>query len=160
MVAALSASRRSGSKRCGCMAARPLVGMGWPLRYLPPSQPPARGLQGITPMPYCWQTGRTSRSMPRTKIEYGGCSQRKRSRPRRSATHCASTTSCAGKVDDREFEARDDGGAKEGEGFVRVRFTCDAHEGERFEKVSDEVSDSAEGQFAREARRAPRDTRR
>ena len=38
--------------------------------------------------------------MPRLRIEYGGCSVRKRSRPRRSATHWASTMSEAGKVDD------------------------------------------------------------
>ena len=37
--------------------------------------------------------------MPRTKIEYGGCSHRNRSRPRRSATHCASTICSAGKVE-------------------------------------------------------------
>ena len=40
------------------------------------------------------------RSIPRTKIEYGGCSHTNRSRPRRSATHCASTMSSAGNVDD------------------------------------------------------------
>ena len=38
--------------------------------------------------------------MPRLTIEYGGCSVRNRSRPRRSATHCASTISEAGNVDD------------------------------------------------------------
>jgi len=32
-------------------------------------------------------------------MEYGGCSQTKRSRPRRSATHCASTIAGAGKVE-------------------------------------------------------------
>ena len=37
--------------------------------------------------------------MPRTSIEYGGCSHTKRSRPRRSATHCASTISDAGNVE-------------------------------------------------------------
>jgi hypothetical protein len=37
--------------------------------------------------------------MLRLTIEYGGCSVRKRSRPRRSATHCASTISEGGKVD-------------------------------------------------------------
>jgi len=37
--------------------------------------------------------------MLRLTIEYGGCSVRKRSRPRRSATHCASTISEAGKLD-------------------------------------------------------------
>ena len=67
-----------------------------PLRYRPVSQPPASGLHGITPMPYFWQVGSTEVSMPRTKIEYGGCSHRNRSRPRRSATHCASTICSAG----------------------------------------------------------------
>ena len=62
-----------------------------PLRHLPDSQPPASGLHGITPMPWRRQVGSTSASIPRTRIEYGGCSQTKRSRPRRSATHCAST---------------------------------------------------------------------
>ncbi len=33
-------------------------------------------------------------------MEYGGCSVRKRSRPCRCATHCASTMSEAGKVDE------------------------------------------------------------
>src|SRR5580658_3169859 len=51
------------------------------------------------PKPYCCATGRTSRSMPRFRIEYGGCSVRNRSRPRRSATHCASTRSEAGIVE-------------------------------------------------------------
>ena len=37
--------------------------------------------------------------MLRTNIEYGGCSVTKRSRALRSATHCASTTSCAGNVE-------------------------------------------------------------
>ena len=34
--------------------------------------------------------------MPRTRIEYGGCSVMNRSRPRRSATHWASTIRSAG----------------------------------------------------------------
>jgi len=38
--------------------------------------------------------------MARSRIEYGGCSVRNRSRPRRSATHCAFTMSDAGVVDD------------------------------------------------------------
>jgi len=37
--------------------------------------------------------------MPRTRMEYGGCSVMKRSRPRRSATHCASTICSAGNVE-------------------------------------------------------------
>ena len=37
--------------------------------------------------------------MPRLRIEYGGCSVRNRSSPRRSATHCASTRFEAG-IDD------------------------------------------------------------
>ena len=35
----------------------------------PESQPPASGLQGITPIPYSAQAGSTSASMPRTSIE-------------------------------------------------------------------------------------------
>ena len=51
-------------------------------------------------MPWRRQVGSTSDSTPRTRMEYGGCSVTKRSRPRRSATHCASTIWPAGKVDD------------------------------------------------------------
>ena len=54
----------------------------------------------MTPIRYFSATGSTSASMPRTKIEYGGCSVTKRPSPRRSATHCASTISCAGNVDE------------------------------------------------------------
>ena len=39
------------------------------------------------------------RAMERVRIEYGGCSVRNRANPRRSAVHCASTMSEAGKVD-------------------------------------------------------------
>ena len=46
-----------------------------PLRYAPESHPPASGLQGMTPMPWRSQVGSTSVSTPRTRIEYGGCSQ-------------------------------------------------------------------------------------
>ena len=64
------------------MAAREPAGGSSPRRYLPVSQPPASGLHGITPMPCRWQAGSTASSMPRAKIEYCGCSQTKRSRPR------------------------------------------------------------------------------
>ncbi len=50
-------------------------------------------------MPYRWATGSTSFSMPRLSSEYVGCSVRKRSSPRRSETHWASTISLAGKLD-------------------------------------------------------------
>ena len=50
-------------------------------------------------MPYFWHIGSTSFSMERTNTEYGGCSVTKRSRERRSDTHCASTISWAGKVE-------------------------------------------------------------
>ena len=50
-------------------------------------------------MPYVRQTGSTSASMPRDRMEYCGCSVRNRSRTRRSATHWASTTWWAGKVE-------------------------------------------------------------
>ena len=50
-------------------------------------------------MPWRWQVGSTSASIPRTRIEYGGCSQTNRSRWRRSATHCASTIADAGNVE-------------------------------------------------------------
>ena len=46
----------------------------------------------MTPIPYRWVTGNRSRSMTLTKMEYGGCSHTNRSRSRRSAAHCASTT--------------------------------------------------------------------
>src|SRR2546421_5939399 len=45
--------------------------------YLPVSQPRHSGLHTMTPMPKRCVTGRTSRSICRTKMEYGGCSQRK-----------------------------------------------------------------------------------
>ena len=70
------------------------------LRIRPVSHPPSSGLHGMTPMPYFSQVGRTEASMPRTKIEYGGCSQRNRTYPRRSATHWASTICSAGNVED------------------------------------------------------------
>jgi len=50
-------------------------------------------------MSYFWHTGRTSDSTPLARIEYGGCSHTKRSRPRRSATHCASTIAEGAKVE-------------------------------------------------------------
>ena len=47
-------------------------------------------------MPCRWTVGRTSSSMPRTRIEYGGCSVTNRSRPRSRAAHWASTIWLAG----------------------------------------------------------------
>ncbi len=44
--------------------------------------------------------GSMSFSISRTSIEYGGCSQTNRSRPRCWATHCASTICEAGKVEE------------------------------------------------------------
>ena len=59
-----------GSKRCGSRRARPVVmSTSVSLRKRPVSQPPASGLQTMTPMPYFWQVGSTDASMPRTKIE-------------------------------------------------------------------------------------------
>jgi hypothetical protein len=87
------------SKRCGIRPALRLAGSSLSLRYRPVSQPPASGLQAITPIAYCWQAGSTSASTPRTSIEYGGCSQTKRSRPRRCATHWASTICDGRKVE-------------------------------------------------------------
>ena len=51
-------------------------------------------------MPWRRQVGSTSASMPRASIEYGGCSQTKRSRPRSRATHWASTICEAGNVEE------------------------------------------------------------
>ena len=59
-------------------------------RYFPVSQPRHSGDHTMTPIPWRWVTGSTSRSICRARMEYGGCSQRNRSRPRRSLTHCAS----------------------------------------------------------------------
>jgi hypothetical protein len=53
----------------------------------------------MTPMPYHWQTGRTSFSIARVRIEYGGCRVTNRSRPRSRAIHCASTIAEAEKVE-------------------------------------------------------------
>ena len=57
------------SSSSGSRSARVLGGASPPWRHLPLSQPPASGLHGITAMPYCWQTGSTSASTPRTSIE-------------------------------------------------------------------------------------------
>src|SRR5215207_4384896 len=54
-------------------------------------------------MPYRRHVGSTDRSISRTRIEYGGCSHRNRSRTRRSATHCASTMCSAGNVDEPAY---------------------------------------------------------
>ena len=51
-------------------------------------------------MPYCCAMGRISRSMPRSRIEYAGCSVRRRCSPRDSAIHWASTMVEAGKADE------------------------------------------------------------
>ncbi len=54
-----------GSKRCGMRWARPLVmSTSAARRKRPVSQPPASGLQTMTPMPYFWQVGSTLASMP------------------------------------------------------------------------------------------------
>src|SRR4051812_41060395 len=50
-------------------------------------------------MPYRCVVGRTSSSMPRTRIEYGGCSVTNRSRCRSREAHCASTI-CEPEYDD------------------------------------------------------------
>ena len=67
-------------------------------RYLPVSQPPDSGLHVITPMPWRWHVGRTSPSMCRQRIEYGGCSV---CGPLAGAgpLPIASTSSAAGNVD-------------------------------------------------------------
>src|SRR3954454_18574929 len=65
-------------------------------------------------MPCRAQVGRTSFSTPRTRIEYGGCSHTKRSRPRRSATHLGSTIWPGGEGGlpmERTFAARREGRA-------------------------------------------------
>ena len=51
-------------------------------------------------MPWRWAVGRTSASIPRTSMLYGGCSVLKRSRPRSRATHWASTIMLAGYVEE------------------------------------------------------------
>ena len=66
------------------------------LRTRPVRSPCASGPHTRVPIPKRCASGSTSRSAPRLRIEYGGCSARKRSRPRRSAVHCASTMSWAG----------------------------------------------------------------
>ena len=53
----------------------------------------------MTPIPYRAHVGRTSFSMPRVRIEYGGCSVTNRSRPRSRAVHCASTIADTGNVE-------------------------------------------------------------
>ena len=74
-------------------------GAGSVRRYFPVSQPPDSGLQTSVPMPWRRTVGRTSRSIPRQRIEYGGCSVCGPIPPVRSAAQCASTRSSAGKVD-------------------------------------------------------------
>jgi hypothetical protein len=76
---------------------------------LPVRKPNASGLQVSTPIPYRCAVGSTARSMPRARIEYGGCSVRNRIRPRRSLTTWASTISSAGNEEQpkaRIFPAR------------------------------------------------------
>ena len=48
------------------------------------------------------RSGSTAASMPRVRMEYGGCSVRNRWEPRRSAAHWASTISSAGNVERAE----------------------------------------------------------
>src|SRR4051812_50017735 len=50
----------------------------------------------MTAMSWRWQVGRTSVSIARTRIEYGGCSVTKRCRRRSRAVHWASTIRLAG----------------------------------------------------------------
>ena len=57
----------------------------------PVSQPPASGLHGMTPMPYCCAVGSTSPRSRGPGSSTAAARSMKRSRPRRSATHCAST---------------------------------------------------------------------
>ena len=54
---------------------------------MPPSRPPASGLQGMTPMPYCSQAGRTSSSTVRAMRLYKLCSL---TRPRKFRFDAAS----------------------------------------------------------------------
>jgi hypothetical protein len=51
-------------------------------------------------MPYLAQVGRTSASMPRVRIEYGGCSQMYRWRFCSRAAHCATTIADGGNVEE------------------------------------------------------------
>ena len=52
------------------MVMRDPAGGASPRRYLPVSQPPASGLNGVKPSPRSAQSGRTSRSAPRSSSEY------------------------------------------------------------------------------------------
>jgi len=73
-LAWLTGSERS--YRCGIIAERRELNSSEPFRQRPESQPPASGLQAITPIPNSWQVGSTSASIARASSEYGGCSQR------------------------------------------------------------------------------------
>src|SRR5918995_6967026 len=62
------------SKRSGSRPARDEDCCPVSLRHRPDSHPPVSGLYDITPMPWREHAGRTSASIARTSIEYGGCS--------------------------------------------------------------------------------------
>src|SRR5438477_7734496 len=65
----------------------------------PVSHPPFNGLHASSPMPKCCTAGRTSSSMPRTKMEYGEVSVTKRLRPRCALIECACAWYHAGNIE-------------------------------------------------------------
>ena len=73
------------------VGARWTAGRPGPCGTCPTASRRPAGSTGSRPCRTAGTSGSTSVSMPRTSSEYGGCSVTKRSRPRRSATHCAST---------------------------------------------------------------------
>jgi hypothetical protein len=56
-------------------------GPSMPRRNFPLSHPPSKGLQGMTPSPSFWQTGKISHSGVRVRRLYWGCRQTKGSQP-------------------------------------------------------------------------------
>ena len=83
-------------ERCSYGSGRSVIrdpaGAGSPRRYLPVSQPPASGLNGVKPRPCSAQSGSTSRSASRSSSEYEFCTQSKRPSRQRFAQTAAPST--------------------------------------------------------------------
>src|SRR6478672_4519765 len=67
------ASVRYPSLPSGRSVMRDPAGNGSPRRYLPVSQPPASGLNGVYPRPCSWHSGKTVSRSPRSSSEYPFC---------------------------------------------------------------------------------------
>src|SRR4051812_43264107 len=66
------------ARKCEPSEYLPSVGCCPSRLYFPERNPPASGLHGITPNPYVFSIGKSSRSMRRSSRLYGGCSHTNR----------------------------------------------------------------------------------